>query len=123
MIGEQSTLSAKLFVIDQGKNVDVSPGHKEPGLPIRISGGKVKATSAGQIQVDVTGGVPPISISVKERLAGPRGLGSPAIGVTTHAGPPWTCQSARADATKSWPYRAGSVCRRRFRMPGLLGMA
>lgn len=72
LIGPERTLSAALVVIDQGKNVPVSPGKKQPAPSSLISGGKVKTTTAAQIQVDVIGGVPPITISVKADLGAER---------------------------------------------------
>lgn len=62
LVGPETTLSAKLLVIDQGRDVAVSPGTHQGQM---VTGGKVKATTAAQIQVDVTGGVPPITISVQ----------------------------------------------------------
>src|SRR4029078_4119360 len=66
VIGPMTTLSARLVVIDQGKNVDVSPGLRQPSPSTLVSGGKFRATKAAQVQVEVTGGVPPVTISVKD---------------------------------------------------------
>lgn len=68
LIGPERTLSAALVVIDQDKDVPVSPGKKQSAPSSLISGGKVKTTTDAKIQVDVIGGVPPITISVKADL-------------------------------------------------------
>ncbi len=72
VIGPMTTLSARLVVVDQGKNVDVSPGVQQPSPSTLISGGKFRATTAAQVQVDVNGGVPPVTIAVKDENDVPR---------------------------------------------------
>jgi large repetitive protein len=66
VLGPQTTLSAQLAIVDEGKNVEVSPGEK---VGATITGGKVRFSTAAEVQVDVTGGVPPVTISVKADAA------------------------------------------------------
>ena len=65
LIGPQSTLSAALVVVDGGANVPVSPGATIPPNTL-VTGGKVKASTAARVQLQVTGGVPPVTVSVKD---------------------------------------------------------
>lgn len=63
-IGPESTLSAALRLVDQGKDVLVSPGSKQQQSTV-VSGGKVRASTAATGGIEVTGGVPPLSVSLK----------------------------------------------------------
>ena len=65
VIGPQTTLSAKLVVTDAGKNVEVTTGAATPP-DLVIKGGKVQASTAATVQVQVTGGVPPVTVSVHD---------------------------------------------------------
>jgi hypothetical protein len=71
VIGPETTLEARLVVVDGGKNVEVSPGEKRPPSTI-ITGGKVKFSKAATVQVEVTGGTPPVTISVKDESGAER---------------------------------------------------
>ncbi len=65
LIGPQSTLAAELTVIDGGKDVPVSPGRLNPPDKV-FKGGKVRMSSAATVRVQVTGGVPPVTVSVHD---------------------------------------------------------
>src|SRR5262249_7480655 len=65
VIGPQTTLAARLSAGEGGKNVEVSSGKKEAASQM-ISGGKVKLSTVAIVQVEVTGGTPPLTISVRD---------------------------------------------------------
>lgn len=65
LIGPESTLTATLKVIDQGKDVAVSPGRKGPPPSTLVTGGKIRATTAATGWIEVVGGVPPVTVSLR----------------------------------------------------------
>ncbi|MBO3752416.1 hypothetical protein J5X84_40705 [Streptosporangiaceae bacterium NEAU-GS5] len=85
LIGPETTLSAALKLVDQGKDVPVPPGRKGPPPDALYKGAHVKVTATATGQVDVTGGVPPITVSLR---AGVVELYDPATGLVSFAGLP-----------------------------------
>src|SRR4029079_1372516 len=58
------TLAARLVVVDGGKPVEVAPGAKQADG--RITGGRFRCSTAATVQVEVSGGTPPLTVSVLE---------------------------------------------------------
>ncbi len=67
VLGPEVDLTAKFVVTDQGKQVDVDAGSRTSASTTTatvVEGGSFKATQAAVVQVEVTGGQPPHTVTV-----------------------------------------------------------
>ncbi len=73
VLGPEVTLSAKLVVSDQGRPVEVDAGHRTGASTTTatvVEGGSFTAGTAALVQVEITGGQPPHSVTVTPDVGG-----------------------------------------------------
>ena len=81
VLGPEVNLSARFVVTDQGKSVDVDSGDRagtSTTTATVVEGGSFTASTAAVVQVEVTGGQPPHTVTVT-----PDDAGSPRFNATT----------------------------------------
>lgn len=81
VLGPEVTLSAKFVVSDQGRSVEVDAGERTGASTTTatvVAGGSFTASTAALVQVEVTGGQPPHTVTVT-----PDAGGSPRFDTTT----------------------------------------
>jgi len=63
LIGPESTLEVRVRIYDGGREVTVTPGKKVPPSTA-FTGGRATATSAAVAQLEIEGGVPPLTVDL-----------------------------------------------------------
>ena len=73
LLGPEVNLSARFVVSDGGKNVELNAGHRTSASSTTatvVEGGEFTASTAAVVQVEVTGGQPPHTVTVTPSVGG-----------------------------------------------------